>query len=129
TGERARAMLAGNAAHAMLPLDRTLTGAFALVYNILGHTVGWPMARGGSQAIVDALAAYLKTLGGEIECGRRVERFSDIPEARVVLFDLVPRSVVSIAGDRLSAAYRRKLTRYRYGPGVFKIDWALDAPI
>jgi phytoene dehydrogenase-like protein len=128
-GERARAMLAGNAAHAMLPLRAPLTGAFAVVYNILAHSVGWPTARGGSQSIADAMVSYLRSLGGEIECGRPVASLKDVPSSRVVLLDLAPRHVVDICGDELPAGYRRALEGFRYGPGVFKIDWALDGPI
>ena len=128
-GERARAMFAGNAAHFMLPLDKPVTAAASLVYNIFAHHVGWPMPRGGSQAIPDALASYLASLGGAIECGRKVSSLDELPGSRVVLFDLTPRHVSAIAGDALPARYRRKLDRFAYGPGVFKIDWALDGPI
>jgi phytoene dehydrogenase-like protein len=128
-GERARAMFAGNAAHIMLPLDRPLTGAAALVYNIFAHSVGWPLAKGGSQAIADSLASYLRSLGGTIECGRRVTSLEELPPARVVLFDLAPRNILSIAGREFPGRYRNALDRFKYGPGVFKIDWALDAPI
>jgi phytoene dehydrogenase-like protein len=128
-GERARAMLAGNAAHAELPLDHGLTAAFAIVYNILAHSVGWPVARGGSQAIVDALASYLGSLGGRIECGQEVASLADVPPSRVVLFDLAPRHISRICSGDLPSGYRRRLDRFEYGTGVFKIDWALDGPI
>ena len=128
-GERARAMFAGNAAHFMLSLDRPLTAAAALVYNIFAHSVGWPVAKGGSQAIADSLASYLGSLGGTIECGHGITSLKEIPPSRVVLFDLSPKQLSSIAGDELPHRYRRALGRFRYGPGVFKIDWALDAPI
>lgn len=128
-GRHARALYAGNAAHAIMPLDRRPTGAFGLIYSFLAHAYGWPMARGGSQAVSDALGRYLWSIGGKIETGRRVRRFVDLPKARVYLFDLTPRQLVSIAGDELSPMYRRRLERFRYGPGVFKIDWALDGPI
>src|SRR5207248_6094304 len=128
-GERARALLAGNAAHAMLPLSSPLTGAFALVYNVFAHHVGWPVAVGGSQAIADALSSYLKSLGGAIETGRRIESLDELPTSRVVLFDVAPESLIRIAGKELPAAYVAKLKRFRYGAGVFKIDWALDGPI
>lgn len=128
-GERARAVLAGNAAHAILPLTKPMTGGFALMYNIFGHSVGFPAPRGGSQAIADSLASYLNGLGATIETGQRISRFSEIPTSRVVIFDVDPRQVSSIAGAHLPDRYRRKLERFRYGPAVFKIDWALDGPI
>jgi phytoene dehydrogenase-like protein len=128
-GEQARALFAGLAAHSMLPLERRPTAAFGLMLGVLGHTAGWPIARGGSQAIADSLASYLRSLGGEIVPGRRIESMDDLPLARAVLFDLTPRQLLRIAGDRMSSRYRRRLERYRYGPGVFKIDWALDGPV
>jgi phytoene dehydrogenase-like protein len=128
-GERAKAMLAGNAAHALQPLDQPMTMGFALIYNIFAHSVGWPMARGGSQAIVDALASYLTSVGGHIECGVNVKSFKEIPSAKAVLFDVSPRQIVSIAGDELPGRYRAKLEKFKYGPAVFKIDWALSDPI
>jgi phytoene dehydrogenase-like protein len=96
---------------------------------VLAHVVGWPMARGGSQQIADALVAVLEQLGGTVECGRRIESLDELPAADAVLLDLTPRQVLSIAGDRVPQRYRRALTRFRYGPGVFKVDWALDGPI
>jgi phytoene dehydrogenase-like protein len=127
--ERARGLFAGLAAHSMMPLERRPTAAFGLTLGMLGHTVGWPIARGGSQAIADSLASYLGSLGGEISLGSRVESIDDLPPARAVLFDLTPRQLLRIAGERMSSRYRRQLERYRYGPGVFKIDWALDGPV
>ncbi len=126
---RARALFAGLAAHSILPLHWPCTAAFGLVLGVAGHAIGWPCARGGSQAIANALAAYLRTLGGEIETGRRVAAITELPPARVVLFDVTPRQLVRIAGERLPSGYRRRLERFRYGPGVFKVDWALDGPI
>ena len=126
---RSRALFAGNAAHAMLPLSSPLTGAFALVYNVFAHHVGWPVSRAGSQSIADALGSYLKSLGGVIETGRSIERLADLPESRVVLFDVSPRALVRIASGELPGGYQKRLLRFRYGPGVFKIDWALDDPI
>ena len=128
-GERARAVFAGMAAHAILPLDRPSSAAAGLVLGSLAHTFGWPVARGGSQQIVAALACYLHSLGGEIRTGMRVGSLADLPGARAVLFDLTPRQLLRIAGDQLPAGYRRTLSRYRYGPGVFKLDLALDGPI
>ena len=127
-GERARAVFAGMAVHAMMPLEWPATAAFGLMLGILAHSVGWPMARGGSQRIADALAAHLRSLGGEILTDRPIERMDDLPPARAILFDVTPRQLEKIAGDRLPAPYRRKLGGYRYGPGVFKVDYALDSP-
>lgn len=126
---RARALLAGVAAHAMLPLDAPASAAIALVLGAAGHAVGWPVPRGGAQRITDALVSYLRSLGGELETGRPVRSMGDLPPARAYLFDLTPRQLLTIAGDRLPPGYRRRLQRFRYGPGVFKIDWALDGPI
>ena len=128
-GERARALFAGLAAHSMMPLERRPTAAFGLVLGMLGHTTGWPLARGGSQAIADSLVSYLHSVGGEILLGQRVDSMNDIPPARAVLFDLTPRQVLRIAGDRFPAPYRRQLSAYRYGPGAFKVDWALNGPV
>jgi len=128
-GERARALLAGTGAHSFLRLDRLATGAFALSLLGTAHAVGWPIPRGGSQRIADALASYLRSLGGVIETGHRVERLSDLPPHRVALLDLTPRQVLALAGDRLGGAYAWQLRRYRYGPGAFKLDLALDGPV
>ena len=128
-GERAQALLAGCAAHSMLSLRRPPSAAFGLVLALLGHLVGWPVARHGSQRIAEALAAHLRSLGGEVETGRRVGSLDELPPAQAVLLDLAPRGVLEVAGDRLPERYRRALARFRYGPGVFKLDWALDGPI
>ncbi len=128
-GERARALFAGLAAHSMLPLEQMVTAAFGLVLGITGHQVGWPVPRGGSQRIADALASYLRSLGGEIVTGARVESVEELPPSRAVLCDVTPRQLLRLAGQRLPDGYRRKLARYRYGPAAFKIDWALDGPI
>ncbi len=128
-GERARALFAGLAAHSMLPLERSPSAAVGLVLAMLGHTAGWPLPRGGSQRIADALVGYLRSLGGEVVTGRPVRALDELPPARAVLFDLTPRQVLAIAGQRFPAGYRRQLERYRYGPGVFKVDWALAGPI
>jgi phytoene dehydrogenase-like protein len=129
-GERARALFAGIAAHAMLPLDQMFTASFGLVLGIAGHAVGWAIARGGSQKIADALAAYLRSLGGEIITGAPVETIDDLltPDS-IVLCDLTPRGLLRVAGNHLPDGYRRKLERYRYGSAAYKIDWALDSPI
>lgn len=125
----ARALLGGIAAHAMLPLDATATASFALVLAIAGHAAGWPIARGGSQAIADALVACLREHGGELQVGRTVTSLAELPRARAYLFDVTPRQLLAIAGDRLPQGYRRRLERFRYGPGVYKMDWALKGPI
>ena len=127
--ERTRAFFAGAVAHSCLSLDRLGTTAFGLVLLALGHHGGWPIPRGGSQKISDALAAYLKQLGGEIVTGLRVQSLKDLPRSACVLFDLTPRQLVNILGERLPASFKNKLRRYRYGPGVFKVDWALDGPV
>ena len=128
-GEPARAAFAGMAGHSMLPLDQRASAAFGLVLNALAHVAGWPLPRGGSQKIADALASYLKSLGGEIVTSAPVNSLSELPRARVVLCDVTPRQLLAIAGDRFTPAYRSLLSRYRYGAGVFKLDWALEAPI
>jgi len=128
-GERARALLAGLAGHSALPLSRPPSAGFGLVLGLLGHTVGWPLVRGGSERIAGALASYLGTLGGEIETGREVTSLAELGDVRTVLLDVTPRQFLALAGARLPARYRHRLAGYRYGPGVFKLDWALDAPI
>lgn len=128
--ENARALLAGNAAHSALPLDRNIaTNAIGLMLMLAGHACGWPIARGGSSRITGALAAYLESLGGRIETGRWIETMDDLPRARVYLFDTSPAALVKIAGGRLPINYRDRLMSYRHGPGVFKIDYALSEPV
>jgi phytoene dehydrogenase-like protein len=127
--QRARALLAGCAAHSILPLDKLLTGALGLIFALTGHLCDWPVARGGSRAIGTALANYLRSLGGQITTGEPIHSLAQLPKARVILFDLAPRQLIEIAGDRLPARYVKRLGRYRYGPGVFKLDWALSGPI
>jgi phytoene dehydrogenase-like protein len=123
------ALFAGCAAHAILPLRRPLTASFGLVLLAAGHAAGWPVAAGGSQRVADALASYLRSLGGEIECGRPVRTLADVPSARAVLFDLAPSQVADIAGDRLPARTRARFARYRHGAAVFKVDYTLDGPV
>lgn len=125
----ARAVFAGMAAHSVMPLERMLSGAFGILLTLLAHAVGWPIARGGSQTIADGLVRILQGLGGTLEYNREITRLEELPPARAVLFDTSPRALLRIAGDALPGRYRRQLERYRYNPGVFKIDWALDAPI
>jgi phytoene dehydrogenase-like protein len=126
---RARALLAGCAAHSILPLDKLLTGAVGLIFAFTGHLCDWPVARGGSRAIGAALASYLRSLGGQITTREPIRSLAQLPKARVVLLDLAPRQLIEIAGDRLPAGYLKRLARYRYGPAVFKLDWALSGPI
>jgi len=128
-GEPARALLGGVAAHGMVPLDRPLTAGFGLVLTAMAHVAGWVIPRGGAQALTNALAAHLRSLGGEILTSAPVTSFASLPPSRAVLCDLSPQPLLRIAGDRFSPAYRRKLARYRYGLGVYKMDWALDGPI
>lgn len=128
-GAPARALLAGIAAHGVLPLDQAGSGAVTVVLAAAGHARGWPVARGGSQAIADALVAILEGLGGRVTTDHRVESLDQLPKARAVLLDLTPRQVLAVAGGSLPVRYRRALERYRYAPGVFKVDWALSEPI
>ena len=128
-GDPARAVLAGCAAHSFLRLDQPLSGAFAITMLTTAHAVGWPLAEGGSGRLSAALAAELESHGGTILTGRRVGRMADLPPHRVALFDVTPRQLLAIAGDRLGGRYARRLRGYRYGPGVFKLDLALDGPI
>ncbi|HEY3914753.1 MAG TPA: NAD(P)/FAD-dependent oxidoreductase [Verrucomicrobiae bacterium] len=125
----ARALFAGLAAHSFLPMEDMGSAAFGLVLGMAGHAVGWPIPRGGSQKISDALAACLLSLGGEIRTSRRIESLAQLPKARAILFDVTPRQLLRIAGEKLSARYRRRLEKFHYGPGIFKIDYALDGPI
>ncbi len=127
--EPARALWAGLAAHGLLPLEAPLSSAGAAVLAAAGHAVGWPVAHGGSRAIAEALAGVLRETGGEIVTGQRVDDLDALPESRAVLLDLTPKEVLRIAGDRFPEEYRRHLRRYRYGPGVFKVDYALDGPV
>jgi len=128
-GKRARALLGGCAAHSMLPLDRRPTAAFALVLALMGHAVGWPFPRGGAGRLAAALAAELRALGGVVRTGWEVRRLEELPPARAIFLDLVPARVAALAADRLPPRYLRRLLRYRYGPAVFKLDWALAGPI
>ena len=128
-GERAKGLFAGVAAHSMLPLEHWGSAAFGLVLGIAGHAVGWPIARGGAQKLIDALAAHLRSLGGEIISNTPVRTLDELPSSRVVLCDVTPRQLLEIAGERLSPSYRKSLGRYRYGMGAFKLDWALSGPV
>jgi phytoene dehydrogenase-like protein len=128
-GTAARALFAGNAAHSFLPLEAAGSAAFGLVLSILGHAAGWPVVRGGSQCLADALAAYFRSLGGEIVTAAPVAHLDELGPARLVLLDLSPLQVLRIAGDKLPPGYRRALERYRHGTAAFKLDWALDGPV
>jgi phytoene dehydrogenase-like protein len=128
-GERARALLAGMAAHSMIDLRRPITAGYGLLLAGLAHQVGWPVVRGGSGRLTAALVGRLRSLGGAAEPGHPVRDLSDVPRARVILLDLTPRQVLAVCGSRLPAGYARRLRRFRYGPGVFKLDWALSGPV
>lgn len=127
--ERARALFAGLAAHSMLSLHARLTAGAGLILGLLAHAYGWPFVKGGSQGIADALASYLRSLGAEVRTGVEVTAIEEVPKARAVLFDVTPRQLDRIAGERFTPRYRRALRRFKYGLGVFKLDWALDDAI
>ena len=127
-GPRARALFAGLAAHAGVPLEAPGSAAFGLVLGAAGHAVGWPFPAGGAGRIAGALAGHLSALGGRIEAGAEVRALED-PAARAILLDLAPRAALEVAGDRLPPRYARRLSAFRPGPGAFKLDWALDGPI
>jgi phytoene dehydrogenase-like protein len=128
-GEKAKGLFAGNAAHSFLRLDRPPSAMFGLLLGTLGHAFGWPFPKGGSQALADALASYLVSLGGEIYTGVSVRSVEDVPLTRAVLFDVTPRQLLDIAGQHFTEGYNDALKRYRYGPGIFKVDFALDGPV
>lgn len=127
--EKAKGLLAGMAAHAMQPLTNAATSAIALVLMVNSHLRGWPMPKRGTQSIANALAGYFTSLGGKIETGFYVRSMEQLPSANAVLFDIAPRQLLQIAGHQFSSLYKWQLERYRYGMGVFKVDWALDGPI
>jgi phytoene dehydrogenase-like protein len=127
-GDRAQALLAGNAAHAFLPLGAPLTAGYGLFLELLGHAVGWPLARGGAQSLTAALVALLRSLGGEVLLDHPVSDFADLPSAATIFCDTDPRQLARIAGSRLPHRFRARLRRHRYGPGAFKVDYALDGP-
>jgi phytoene dehydrogenase-like protein len=124
-----RAMFAAIAGHCMLPLDWAGTASFGLMLCVTGHAVGWPLAKGGSKQIAHALAAHLRELGGTIETDAPVTNINDLPPTDMVLCDVTPRQLISMAGDRLHSGYRRQLERFRHGPGAFKVDWSLSGPV
>ena len=125
----ARALLGGSAAHSFIPLERAGSASFGLALILAGHATGWPAAKGGSAAIINAMASYLRSMGVEFQTSRPVRTLADIPQSKAVIFDVTPRQLAGIAGEQLPARYVTKLQRFRYGPGVFKIDWALDGSI
>lgn len=128
-GDEAPALFAGLAAHSILPLDAAATAGFGMLLGGLAHLVGWPLVEGGSQRLADALVSILESYGGSVECGRRVDSLADLPGSRVVLADISPTQFLRIAGDEVPSRARRRLERFRHGPGVFKVDWALDGPV
>jgi phytoene dehydrogenase-like protein len=127
-GPRARALFAGLGAHSIMPLDRPGSAGIGLPLCVAGHAVGWPIARGGSQRIAEAMADHVRLLGGDIFVNMPVDSIRELPEARVIMLDLTPHQVLRLAGD-FPEGYRRRLAGYRYGPGAFKVEWALDGPI
>ena len=127
--DEARALLAGVSAHSMQPLAAPLTGGFGLLLALLAHSAGWPVVEGGSAGLTDALTGELVSLDGQVLTGCRIQRLDELPPARAVLLDVTPRQFLQMAGDRLPARYRSALERFRYGPGVCKVDWALDGPV
>ncbi len=127
--DQGAALLAGLAAHSVLPLNQPITAGFGLIFGAMAHLAGWPVAEGGSQKITDALVAILAEHGGEVVCGQRIGQLDDLPPAPIVMADVSPSQLLAIAGDRLPARYRRRLGRFRRGPGVFKLDYALSGPV
>jgi phytoene dehydrogenase-like protein len=127
--ESARALLAGLGAHSMRPLGAPGTGAFALLLGVLAHAVGWPVVEGGSARIVEAMIAELKDAGGEVHTERWIDEFDELPPARTTLLDVAPRHLLELAGVRLPGRYYKAIRRFEYGPGIFKMDWALDGPV
>jgi phytoene dehydrogenase-like protein len=127
-GEMARGFLAGLAAHSIMPMEKIPSASFGLMLAIVGHNVGWPIPKGGSQAIAQAMATHFKNLGGKIELNHPVQSLKELPTAEIVMLAVTPKQLIKMAGDELSNGYRRQLEKYRYGPGVFKLDWALSEP-
>lgn len=127
--EKARALFTGCAAHSIVPLTRAFTASFGIVLGTSAHSVGWPVAKGGSASITDAMAKLFKTLGGEIQTGVEVKTLSDLPSSKIILFDLTPHQIARIAENKLPKSYLNKLRNYKYGPGTFKMDWALSEAV
>jgi phytoene dehydrogenase-like protein len=128
-GNRARSLFAGIAAHANMQLDLPPTAAFGLLLGMLGHVGGWPLPKGGSQKLSDALASCLTSLGGRIVTGTHITSLRELPSARAILLDITPQQLLRLAGDQFPPSYRWELRKFQYGPGVFKVDWALNSPI
>ena len=128
-GETAAALFAGLAGHSFLALTSPGSAAFGLMLGMLGHSVGWPIPRGGAQTIANALVEHLKTLGGKIRTGVFVKSLSELPASRVILLDVTPRQLLRLTGQQLPTGYRRRLEHFRYGPGIFKVDYALHQPV
>jgi phytoene dehydrogenase-like protein len=129
SSERTRALFAGLAAHSFLALDEPLSSAFGIVMAVPAHAVGWPIPRGGSQSISNALCGCLKTLGGKVITSSRVESLESLTDYEVILCDVTPRQLLAFGGPSFSEGYRRQLSKFRYGPGAFKVDYALSDPI
>ncbi len=127
--EEARGLFAGCAAHGVVPLEKLGTSSFGLILALSGHAVNWPLVRGGSIRIAEALRTYLEEMGGEVVTGMPIRSLEELSAYRAVIFDLTPRQILEITGDHFPSRYRHGLEHYRYGPGIFKIDWALDGPI
>lgn len=125
-GERAKALFAGLAAHSLLDFDEPLSATFGVLLGVTAHAVGWPIPRGGALAITNSLVAHFEELGGRVTTGTPVAHFSDLPHCDITMWDITPRQLQCIAGERITAAYRQRLAAYRYGPGVFKVDYALS---
>jgi phytoene dehydrogenase-like protein len=127
--KEAKALFAGLAAHSIQPLNAPATASFGLVLGMLGHVVGWPIPKGGSQSIADALAGYLKSLGGEIFVNHDIKNLAELPKAKAIFLDIAPKQFLELAGEQLPSSYRNTLQRFRYGAGVFKIDYALSEAV
>ncbi|MBN2808802.1 MAG: NAD(P)/FAD-dependent oxidoreductase [Deltaproteobacteria bacterium] len=128
-GDAGKALFAGLAVHGLLPLERAPTASFAMVLSCAAHAAGWPLVAGGSQELAHALARTFCKFGGRIESGRPIKNFADLPAARTTLFDLNPGQIAALAGKRFSLSQSQRLRRFRHGPGVFKLDWALNEKI
>jgi phytoene dehydrogenase-like protein len=127
--DEGQALIAGAAAHSMIPLTAPLSGAFARLFTMLAHAVGWPVVEGGTTRVVEALTSEIERLGGQIVTGRWIRRLDELPNASTTVLDVTPRQLIELAGERLPGGYRRSLERFRYGPGVCKVDWALSGPV
>jgi phytoene dehydrogenase-like protein len=127
--DHARSLLSGISAHSFLKLNTPLTTAIGLVLGVYGHRHNWPFVRGGAQNLTDAMAGYFTSLGGEIQTGWKVENVDELPTTRATLLNVTPRQVLQMTGDRLTGMYRRSLQRFKYNPGVFKVDWAVSDPV